>query len=370
MRPRWAQPWPQPRRVLGMGTAGLGDGSRHPCQCPWHGVWEPPCSTEQDKAVLLGKQTPRPCPETPQYPVGMRELCWELDPFPVLRLPAVFPALARLLQPPEPPDPPDSVGGAQGAGCAAGQGVGGWGEITAATSCAPLSASLQCCSGGCAARMSLLSPAWVEFLWTCCGLHTLHHPAAPVSHAHAPSAELSWMLRLQRAPRWGARLTERAAQQNSPLQKHPLPFCADRRDSHFRAPCSSFPGHAVLSSPLPSRGAGLAGGRRGRKHEAGAWNDSSFPEGTWAQCCWLRDLLMQFLLQVRKLKTRGSSPGPRSGQESPGPFPQCWQEEPGRPESRKSCSDPFFFLFSSSFGGQCSNFYLFPTWTGRLFQSP
>lgn len=168
----------------------------------------------------------------------------------------------------------------------------------------------------------------------------------------------------------GSRLTERAAQQNSPLQKHPLPFCADRRDSHFRAPCSSFPGHAVLSSPLPSRGAGLAGGRRGRKHEAGAWNDSSFPEGTWAQCCWLRDLLMQFLLQVRKLKTRGSSPGPRSGQESPGPFPQCWQEEPGRPESRKSCSDPFFFLFSSSFGGQCSNFYLFPTWTGRLFQSP
>lgn len=205
--------------------------------------------------------------------------------------------------------------------------------------------------------MSLLSPAWVEFLWTCRGLHTLHHPAAPVSHAHAPSAELSWVLRLQRAPQWGARLPERAAQQNSPLQKHPLPFCADRRDSHFRAPCSNFPGHAVLSSPLPSRGAGLAGGRSGRKHEAGAWNDSSFPEGTWAQCCWLRDLLMQFLLQVRKLKTRGSSPGPRSGQESQGPFPQRWQEEPGRPESRKSCSDPFFFLFSSSFGGQCSNFY-------------
>lgn len=114
-------------------------------------------------------------------------------------------------------------------------------------------------------------------------------------------------------------------------------------------PCSAAPCRAV--------GAGLAGGRHGRKHEAGAWNDSSFPEGTWAQCCWLRDLLMQFLLQVRKLKTRGSSPGPRSGQESQGPFPQRWQDEPGRPESRKSCSDPFFFLFSSSFGGQCSNFY-------------
>lgn len=108
----WARGWEQ---------APLG-------QCPWHGVWEPPGSTEQDKAVLLGKLTPWPCPEPPQYPSGHAGALLGARPLPCPPSACSAPSTGQASPAPGAPRPTRQSGGSAGSRLCRWAGGGGGGK--------------------------------------------------------------------------------------------------------------------------------------------------------------------------------------------------------------------------------------------------